>query len=327
MSYTRRYLKSFTVSGSVTGGDGKSVSYTREVQVAIDLTVDTRPFDASVHSLLGSIRVLAGSISATEAAQIASIRKNASDIAQTVTGGFFSAVQVGIEQQKTELEKDIESLILDLNEKQKRCLDKKNQMQTDYARLSERYAQLFDDLNSELSSRIHALDNPIFRLCDSTNHFIFRIMKNGLAGTVLVAGREKGRLQAGIGSSLLKKHASDLVARLGKFLNRQRACVQSIGDITVMENRSGCYYAPVCVVTTVGASGTGETSVHGSHLISSELLLKNIGRLQQAMNGKQVSATGMVSRFSDAEILRRYPGNDSRSTRIKNCIRRMIQGT
>ena len=83
MSYTRQVRKTIAVhySGTVSYGpsqNGGTASYsgTAYEDVVVNVEVDTTPFDASTHRCGGQVDLLTGSVAATEAAQVASIKEN-----------------------------------------------------------------------------------------------------------------------------------------------------------------------------------------------------------------------------------------------------------
>lgn len=110
MSYSRSFTKTIAIhySGTVNypaSQNGGSVSFsgTEYEDVTVNVHVDTAPFDASVDHCNTSVGVLTGAVVATEAAQTASIRKNALKVGNTIIEGFFKTVRSEISQQIMEL--------------------------------------------------------------------------------------------------------------------------------------------------------------------------------------------------------------------------------
>ena len=128
MSYTRHFSKTITVhySGSVSypasqSGGTKSYSGSTKETIHFNVTVDTDPFDESVEHMKDGVDLLTGSVAATEAAQVSSIRENSARIGQTIISGFFKTVKSDISQQITELRTRTDALLVQLNELAKRC--------------------------------------------------------------------------------------------------------------------------------------------------------------------------------------------------------------
>ena len=203
MSYTRHFSKTITVhySGSVSypasqSGGTKSYSGSTKETIHFNVTVDTDPFDESGEHQKDGVDLLTGSVAATEAAQVSSIRENSARIGQTIISGFFKTVKSDISQQITELRTRTDALLVQLNELAKRCNDKRRQMGVDYQRISSRYSKIFDDLNKELDNRIHSIDEPVFRLTRQTDDIGSGAEK--LVAAAAVSAGENARVHAGI---------------------------------------------------------------------------------------------------------------------------------
>lgn len=100
MSYRRSYRERISVhySGSVSypaSQNGGSVSYsgTEYEDVAVNIEVDTSPFDSSVAGCNTSVNLLTGAVVATEAAQIAAVDQNAKKVGSTIVEGFFKTIR------------------------------------------------------------------------------------------------------------------------------------------------------------------------------------------------------------------------------------------
>ena len=114
MSYRRSFTKTIPVhySGTeyatVSTGEGSktvSVHYSGTVYetVTVNVNVDTDSFENSVDRCNGTVNVLTGSVAATQAAQVASIRENSRKVGETIIQGFFTTVQSEISQQIMEI--------------------------------------------------------------------------------------------------------------------------------------------------------------------------------------------------------------------------------
>ena len=114
MSYTRTYRKTIRIpySGSVSysygpsqsGGSGTAYySGTAVEEVEVDIEVDTVPFDHSVATCNNHVDALTGSVVATQAAQVKSIKEKAKKVGDTVVNGFFEVIRFEISNQIVEL--------------------------------------------------------------------------------------------------------------------------------------------------------------------------------------------------------------------------------
>ena len=230
MSYTRRYSESITVRGSKTvsvsypasqngGSTTATVNYTEIVPVDVNINVDTVPFDSSVNDCNASVDLLTGSVVATEVAQIQSIDENSRKISKTLISGFFGYIRSELSQQTAELSSKIDSQLMHLRELAKACLSKKEQMRSDYLRISERYSKIFDDLNNELDNRVLELDKPAFNFREEVERTDDRLVKNDLVSSVSIYGSELGGLFGKVSSSLAKKSAENAIVKTRDFLS------------------------------------------------------------------------------------------------------------
>ena len=257
MSYSRSYHKSIPVhySGRVSypaSQSGGSVSYSGTVyeDVTIDVYVETTAFDNEVHHCNNSVGTLTGSIVATEAAQVASIRENSHKVGDTIVKGFFKTVQSEISQQIMELTTKIEATLVHLRKLAERCQSKQTQMQNDYARTSSRYMKIFEDLNKELEHRIYELCRPAFTFKRSTDERILNVLSDDIATTAIVSGAEHSLLEARLASSLTKRRAVDTIMQANTFLTKQKRTELVLNHNTIDESEDCSIYLPVCFLET-----------------------------------------------------------------------------
>lgn len=171
MSYTRTYTGSVHYSGSQSysypasqnGGSG-TVHYSGSVPVSISLHVDTSPFDNSVQSCSNSVRQLNGAVIAMNSAQVASIHQSANKVSEHIVTGFFNMISSELSQNMAALISKFKA-VYELIATHASILEK-NQiiMQDDYARISDRYSQIFSNLDEELEKRIRSLDKNVFEI-------------------------------------------------------------------------------------------------------------------------------------------------------------------
>ena len=332
MSYKQSYRETIAVhySGSVrysypasqSGGSGTAhYSGTAYEDVNVNIKVDTDPFDASVANCNGSVRMLTGAVVATEAAQIASIDKNAQKVAGTIVKGFFDYIRSDISQQIMELSQRIDTQLLYLRELAKSCLSKQKQMETDYNRISGRYLNIFSDLNRELENRIFELNKPAFVFKNNIDAHSSRTFDNDLISTVAVFGQEGGELQAKISASVVKKRALDTINQANIFLCKQKKTQSTINLSMLNENRSATQYMPVCFIETNGEQTRIDKNVFYPDF------LPEINKTEMAENFKVqnwVNATNEqkenIQRYFNSEVGNAYVSGNRHDERVRNMI-------
>src|ERR1035437_7398802 len=154
MSYREYYSETITVSGSESysyppseeGGSG-SVTVYIDVPVNIEIEVDTHPLDQSVNSAENHINVLTNTIVASEAAEVLAINEGSNKISASIVNGFFSYIRYDISQQISEYRPLVETKFMQLVKLHESCVSKKAQMGDDFARIAERYTNIFNDLD------------------------------------------------------------------------------------------------------------------------------------------------------------------------------------
>ena len=335
MSYTRRYTEKIAVkySGSVrypASQNGGTQQYSgiayEEVDVVVE--VDTGPFDKSVDNCNTNVNLLTGAVVATEAAQIASKKATSERIANTIVKGFFGLIRSEISQQIAELRQGIESQSMHLAELSKSLVDKKRQMEADFTRISSRYVKIFDDLNNELSNRVHELDKPTFLFCKELDNQHLRASCNDMVNTVAVFGKEGGQIESKIGASIVKKKAEDALKRVKTFLLQQKLLDSAIQRSMSVDAEECRKYVPVCFIE----SGLGGVDVKGEVYCQSFIKSMNDKRVKEILLSKYndssmrwVSAKADMmdsinAHFND-EMKNAYPKNDLHSSRVREMIR------
>ncbi|MCD8178376.1 MAG: hypothetical protein LUE98_13515 [Tannerellaceae bacterium] len=332
MSYRRSYSETIAVhySGSVSysypasesGGSG-SVSYsgTAYENVNVNIDVDTNPFDRSVANCNSHVNVLTGAVVATEAAQVASIDKNARKVAGTIVKGFFDYIRSDISQQIMELSQRIDSQILHLRELAKQCVAKQKQMETDYNRISGRYLKIFDDLNKELGNRVYELNKPAFVFKDNLDNHSFRASENDLVSTVAVFGQEGGELQAKISASIAKKRASLAINQANIFLWKQKKLQSTINRSMLNENESATRFSPVCFMETSDEKSQISKSVYQPDFLPE----MNKNEMVQKFNAQEWTTVSKeqksnIQRYFNSELNNAYDSGNQHDERIRNMI-------
>ncbi len=175
MSYSKSYSGSVPYSGTVHysasygpsehgGTVSGSVGYSGYVPVTVNLYVDTNPFDNSVNNCSKSVRNLNGAVIAMNSAQVASITRSANDVSGHIITGFFNMIGSELSQNMAALFAKFKSVFELLVTKSSTLEKQQLIMQDDYLRVSERYNQIFRNLDEELEKRIVALDKNVFEI-------------------------------------------------------------------------------------------------------------------------------------------------------------------
>ena len=243
MSYTRTYRKTIRIpySGSVSysygpsqsGGSGTAYySGTAVEEVEVDIEVDTVPFDHSVATCNNHVDALTGSVVATQAAQVKSIKEKAKKVGDTVVNGFFEVIRFEISNQIVELQKTVDALLLDMRESQKKLMALKAQMEKDYHRKSEQYANIFNDLNKEF--------------------------------------KENAILDAQIGTAIAKTHARQALNEANTFLSKKLATEITLNHCKLNDNNERTYYTPVCYASLTNEHNVQDEHVYINDMLPQE---------------------------------------------------------
>jgi hypothetical protein len=268
MSYTRQYhevvsgTKTETVSvsypASQSGGTtSRTVTVRIDIPVNINIHVDTIPFDHSVRNAENNITLLTGAVVATEAAAIISKKKSARKVGDAIVNGFFSYVRSEISQQVSEITQQTEALLVHIKSLAEACVSKKEQMTTDYHRISSRYVKLFTDLNRELALRIHQMDRPAFLFKELTNELNDRQHASGAIGASMVFHAEHTTVQVRVGSAVAKMQAACALEKITAFLAQQKDADLTIRQYMQNNSNAEILYTPICISEAItGANMT-----------------------------------------------------------------------
>ena len=257
MSYRRQYQGSIHYSGTVSypaSEHGGTVSYSGTEPVYITITVDTDRFDANVGHCNDNVRGLTATVVATEVAQVASIRESSQKVASAIVKGFFDYVGADLSQKMKELASKVESFFVALLGHQESCQTKTAQMETDYNRISKRYAKVFDDLDRETVSRIEAIDKPTFQFADTAQKVIDRKSDTELLGIATISANENLRLETMLSCSHVKQQAGDLLDRANEYLQGTYRLTNSIKGM-LADAGEDVLYLPAMFAESVDASG------------------------------------------------------------------------
>lgn len=333
MSYTRSFTKTIT---SVHRGyvsypkseSGGTISYESTVQelIEFEVTVDTEPFEDSIDDMKDEVDILTGTVAATEAAQVASIRENSHKIGQTIISGFFKTVRSDISQQIAQLKIKCDALLMQMHELAKRCKDKQRAMSVDYQRITSRYAKIFEELDRELDNRIHSIDEPVFRFVDKTSQFDEEISRMVAIPTVNAA--ENMRAHSKITAAHAKQQAAATLGKIKRFLNVQYSTDRLLDKCLLKgNNEEATYSAPFCVIEGSTENGATSSQVYSSPIIDG--LDKN--KLLQSVdtendNTGELLATQEVQSYFNSEVAAMVSENpSSHNERVARLASQMMQ--
>lgn len=173
MSYSKTYSGSVHYSGSETvyynypasehGGSGsKTVYYSGDVPVSVNLFVDTNPFDSSVADCSYSVQRLNGAVVAMNSSQVAAITQSANEVSSHVISGFFNMIGSELSQSMAALAAKFKAVFELITSKSSTLKKQQLVMQDDFLRVSDRYNKIFHNLDEELEKRVVALDKNVF---------------------------------------------------------------------------------------------------------------------------------------------------------------------
>lgn len=328
MSYRKRFYHEVYIDysdsayASQAGTVNVSGTVHKTVEVVVD--VDTDPFDESVDNcraqvggLTAGVGVLAGSVVATEQAQVESVRSNSRRVAHSIVSGFFKTVKSEISQQIAELSARIEADLVHLSKMRDRLLDKKRQMTADYNRLSSNYCRIFDDLNRELENRIFQLDEPTFKFSRQAAG-VADINQAGTAvGAAAVTAAETSRVQGQLHIAAVKRDALQAMRGAERFLQEQKR-VDHLLHASMLQRTSpaGMQCIPVVMARTTRPDGVIDDSINAPALPGHDIAA--------ALDGCQDSMPWTQAAPDDAAAIQRhYDSNVARNTGADEHSRRV----
>ena len=268
MSYRKSY--SATISGSQSysasygaserGGTVNGTVHWSE-NVNIDITVDTNSFDQGVMSLKHHIDGLTGAVVATEAAQIQEKIRGANAISQSVTAGFFHLISSEITQQMAALKSRVDSLFLKLNDMKTACQRIKNAMQQDYARITDRYASIFAELDRELASRIASLDEAANAVLRNASIQLKRSYDSTLSTVPTIFAAENSRAQGLLSAGTLRSAMNNMLQSATAYLVLEKNNNKALSAMLVSGDAQNSA-ASSLPVAYLAAGGSTESSTN-----------------------------------------------------------------
>jgi CHASE3 domain sensor protein len=124
-------------------------------------TVDTNPMAAEINSVSGHVKQTTTAVVAMQTAVVFAEAKAADHVCANVNKGFHILMRSQISRKIAELQSNVDSHLIKLNQLKKSLLAIRNRMGRDYNMTSSRYLKLFNGLNANLKQRIFELDKPV----------------------------------------------------------------------------------------------------------------------------------------------------------------------
>lgn len=246
MSYRRRYNE--TISGVVSGsfrypasenGGSQSVSLSWSENVSVDILVDTDAFNNSVRSFRRHVDALTESVVATDAAHIHEKAQSAGRIADSLNQGFNQLIRSEISQQMAGFKSRVDSLLLKLRDLGQACRHTQQTMQADYQRITERYANVFEELDHEVHRRVSTLDAAPISVSSKLQEQVGRVFSSRLCGIAGVTSAENARAQMKVVAAGVRAQTQRLLHLALAYLAQEVRMARSIEAMTTGAAETG----------------------------------------------------------------------------------------
>lgn len=297
--------------------------------VEVEIEVQTNPFDNSINNCNRQISRLTDSVVAMEAAQIASINENARRVSDTIIDGFFQSVKSDISTQKMMLEQTIDSRLMLLHQQHKTLMEKKAQMQKDYERTSARYEKIFTDLNNELASRIHKLEQPVFDLVKQVEQDQSRMLGSDMIHIAVTHNKDAGNAHAQLNLAKVKADSRTTMSKIHKFLEDKAVSDATVRKAIIPDTTGkDTYLVPVCYMATESANGRNDSKCEvaqlyvDKHADLPQRLKEKLQKEEFPKNSEQ--EVNQIKSFVQAEISRNIDGSDAHSVRVRDMINTLL---
>lgn len=339
MSYNRRFKRTVSVSysGSKTvnypaseRGGSMTVYYsgTAHEDVNVDIHVDTTPFDRGVDKCNNMVNGLTASVGAMNAAQCAAIAENADKISRTLIKGFFQSVRTDLETQRLELQQTVETRLLLLRQQAARLQEIQKNMSEDYARTTRRYQDIFNDINNELSVRIHQVDQPVFSFVEEVDAQSDRMLHTDMVQNAVTMGKESSMLQAQLNIATMKSHALQAMGQAQVFLTAKATTESTLQNAMVEGSGKDAYLIPVCYMQTESDNHRVEQKCvmpeyySATHPKLNEQLCDQLAHAELGSGSAQEQE--QLKSYVQSEISRNVEGNDEHSNRVRMMINKLL---
>lgn len=294
MSYTRSYSSSVTVQGSKVvhypaseHGGSTMVSYSETVPINIDITVETSPFDKSVHRAGRNVDELTASVAAMNAANCAAIKVNSEKISQSLIKGFYNLINNDIALKKSENNSQLQSKIALLNTLANDTREKHARMSEDIERLRAHYNTIFKSLDDDLAKRIKEIDRPAFNLSEKIrNNVILKPYLSMAASTVSDADSDHHTLGS-IAVARIRRKVSEVIETMADSLAKNLLYRRMMKDTLwrTPTDDAAPVYIPVAYMLSDGIDSAGVTDeYYVSDIDSREKIISSVSSYVRSKN-------------------------------------------
>ena len=164
---------------------------------------------------------MTGAVVTMNAAQCAAIEQTGKEVSKHVIDGFFGTIRTELSQQIQALDSAIKAGFGLICEQGKAVSAQKNVMETDFNRISSRYATLFQDLDDECRKRIYALDKQSFTLAEKVQKQLVSEATGNAAAMNLTAMQEGPASTAMLLVSGLNRKGRDILKTLAAYITQE----------------------------------------------------------------------------------------------------------
>lgn len=304
----------------------------------VDLEVDDDPLQSSVSDCCGKVSTLNKNVVALTGATVAGSRQIANEkiysaqvISDSLSKGFSRYIGYLIQEKKTELEAVVPSLFATVSALRDRLLERKDDLRSDYERITSRYSKIIQTLNDTLKQRLLVLDQQAFDIHENINRNVFLEPLNFSTGQTVCSGSEQLQAADNVQVCKLKNSSRKCMIHLRNYVKSIRATGHSIKNV-MQDNVLGQmrrYAMPVVVMNSVSLNAAANICV----LHCPQPFEKHFSpEIREAIRNKVVSgeekSSDEISRIDKyfqkyiAEWVKNNPGVDQKAVDI---IREMWQ--
>jgi hypothetical protein len=224
-----------------------------------EFTVDTQPMAREISRVSDRVERTAGAVVAMQIAVVAAQAESTDHVCRNVNRGFYSLIRSQISQKMARLKSDVDSNLMQMAQQRKALFAIQKRMERDYHMIASRYQKLFRGLNTNLRSRIFAIDRPTVELVTKDVQSLHNRGCN-LTATVPVMQLESLTVSQRLLASHIKSRCRDVIESMRRFLNQlyeQNALADRIMLAEVFDSDAARYSVPIIVHEYTSQTGDG----------------------------------------------------------------------
>ena len=213
-----------------------SVNYNDEA--IVNLSIDDRPFNQSVQrccqqvdALNGDVNTLTTSVVMGATGISAAKAAAAKVISGSLNRGFSRYIKYLIEEKLALLKPKLISDAATLNGIGKQLSDRKSTLENDYNRITSRYTKIFLQLQENLETRLHKLDEIAFDICQSVDSEVFNDPLGVAFGQSVCSGTEQLTAADLVKLATVKNNAVETMRQIESQVISMRQLKKAIQDI------------------------------------------------------------------------------------------------